>query len=60
MTLFSTIFDREKSAEILLIKIHILCILFREPEKSANKVCILQQLHDKHNCNRRADCKSSQ
>lgn len=60
MTLFSTIFDGEKSAEILLINIHILCILFRESEKSANKVCILQQLHDKHNCNRRADCKSSQ
>ena len=60
MTLFSTIFDGEKSAEILLINIHILCILFREPEKAVNKVYTLQQLNDKHNCNRRADCKSSQ
>lgn len=34
MTLFSTIFDEEKSAEILLINMHILCILFRVPEKT--------------------------
>ena len=57
MTLFSTIFDEEKSAEILLINIHILCILFRLPEKA---IKILQQLHNKRNCNRCTDCKSSQ
>lgn len=34
MTLFSTIFGGEKSAEILLINMHILCILFRVPEKA--------------------------
>ena len=53
MTLFSTIFDEEKSAEILLINIHILCILFRLPEKA---IKILHQLHNKCNCNRCTDC----